>query len=109
MATSFKGIHACSATLSAPNPVAGTANPHLQRLLDTHGQVWVSLSWAPCSFVLGPGAHNILFVPSKSLYPQSCESSSGSMVGLKSTSSKKAYAIPGCAILRAPVPATVHR
>ena len=34
-----------------------TANPHLhQRLLDTHGQVWVSLLWGHCSFLLGPGA-----------------------------------------------------
>ena len=35
-----------------------TANPHLcQRLLDTHGQVWVSLQWGHCSFLLGPGVH----------------------------------------------------
>ena len=81
MATSFKGFHACSAILSAPNPVAGTANPHLQRLLDTHGQVWVSLLKDHCSFLLGPGAHKVLFVPSKSLFPQSCVSSGGSMVG----------------------------
>ena len=28
-----------------------------------------------CSFLLGPGAHKVLFVPSKSLLPQSCGSS----------------------------------
>ena len=38
--------------------------------------------------------HKFLFVPSKSLFPQSCVSSSGSMVGLMVTSSKRAYAIP---------------
>ena len=27
-----------------------------------------------CSFLLGPGVHKILFVPSKSLFPQSCVS-----------------------------------
>ena len=27
------------------------------RLLDTHRQVWVSLLWGHCSFLLGPGAH----------------------------------------------------
>ena len=71
-----------------------TANPHLcQRLLDTHGQVWVSLLWGHGSFVLGPGAHKFLFVPSKSLFPQSCVSSGSSMVGLMVTSSKRAYAI----------------
>ena len=53
-----------------------TADPRLcQRLLDTHRDVWVSLLWGHCSFLLGPGAHKVLFVPSKSLFPQSCVSS----------------------------------
>ena len=53
-----------------------TSDPHLcQRLLDTHRQVWVSLLWGHCSFLLSPGAHKVLFVPSKSLFPQSCVSS----------------------------------
>ena len=53
-----------------------TVNPCLcQRLLDTHRQVWLSLLWDHCSFLLGPGVHKILFVPSKSLFPQSCGSS----------------------------------
>ena len=60
------------------------------RLLDTHGQVWVCLLWGHCSFLLDPGAYNLLFVPSKSLFPQSCVSSGGSMVGLMVTSSKRA-------------------
>ena len=68
MATSFKGIHACTAILSAPNPVAGPANPHLQRLLDTYGQVWVSLLWSHCSFLLSPSVHKFSFVP-KSFFP----------------------------------------
>ena len=42
----------------------------LWRLLDTHGQVWVRLLWGHCSFLLGPGAHTVLFVPAKSLLPQ---------------------------------------
>ena len=43
-----------------------TTNPRLrQSLLDTHAQVWVSLSWGNCSFLLGPGTHEVLFVPSK--------------------------------------------
>jgi len=53
-----------------------TANPCLwQRLLDTHGQVWVSFLWDHCFFLLDPGAYKVLFVPSKSLFPQSCVSS----------------------------------
>ena len=31
--------------------------------------------WGQCSFLLGPGAHKVLFVPSKSLSPQSCGNS----------------------------------
>ena len=81
---------------SVPRPCSSHRHPRLRRrLLDTPGQAWVSLLWGHCSFLLGPGAHKVLFVPSKSLCPQSCVSSGGSMVGLMATSSKRAYAIPG--------------
>ena len=105
METSFRRSHACTAALSAPNPAVGhhQPTPH-QRLLDAHGQVWVSLLWGHCSFLLCPGAHKVLFVPSKSLFPQCCVSSGGSMVGLMVTSSTRAYAIPRSAVLRAPAP-----
>ena len=79
-----------------------------QGLLDTHRQVRVSLLWGQCSFILCPGAHKVLFVPSKSLFPQSCVTSGGSMVGLMVTSSKRAYAIPRSAAPRAPLPVAVH-
>ena len=91
--TSFKSpmhprLHSVPPTLQQT-----TADVRLcQRLLDTHGQVWVSLLWDHCSFLLGPGVGNVLFVPSKSLFPQFCVSSGSSMVGLMVTSS--AYAIP---------------
>ena len=69
MVTSLKSSHACTATLSAPTLQQATTEPHLRRrLLDTHGQVWVSLLWGHCSILLGPGAHKVLFVPSKSLF-----------------------------------------
>ena len=72
-----------------------TANPGLcRRLQDTHGIVWVSFLWGHCSFLLGPGAHKVLFVPSKSLFLQSCVSFGGSMVGLMVSSSNRAYALP---------------
>ena len=45
------------------------------RLLDTYRQVWVSLLWGHCFFLLGPGARKVLLVPSKSLFPQICGSS----------------------------------
>ena len=79
-----------------PNLQQATADPHLcQRLLDTHRKVWVSPLWGHCSFLLGPGTHKVLFVPSESLFPQSCVSFGGFMAGLMPTSSKRAYAILG--------------
>ena len=60
----------------AQYPQPATVNPHLHwRLLDTHREVWGSLLWGHCSFLLGSGAHKVLFVPSKSLFPQCCGSS----------------------------------
>ena len=82
-----------------------TTDPCLcQRLLDTHEHVWVSLLWGHCSFLLGTGAHKVLFVSSRSLFPQSYVSSDGSVVGLMSSSSKRAYAIPRSAAPRDPAP-----
>ena len=80
MATPSKGhmhtlLHSVSPTLQQ-----AIADPHLhQRLLNTQGQVWFSLLWGHCSFLMGPGAHKILFVPSKGLFLQSCLSSGSSM------------------------------
>ena len=49
----------------SPTLRPATADPHLcRRLLDTHGQLWVSLLWGHCSFPLGPHAHKVLFMPS---------------------------------------------
>ena len=90
MVTSFKRSHD---TLSVPDPAAGHTDQCLhQRLQDTHGHVWVSLLWGYCSFLLGPGAHKVLFVPSKSLSPQSYVSSGSSIVGLMATSLKRSHA-----------------
>ena len=95
MVTSSKGpmyrlLHSVLPTLQQ-----ATADPRLcWRLLDTHRQVWVSLLWGHCSFLLGPVVHKVLFVPSKSLFPQFCVSSGSSLVGLMVTSSKRVYAIP---------------
>ena len=87
----------CTALLHSGPPILqqATADTHLhRRLLDTHRQVWVSLLSGHCSFLLGPGIHKVLFVPSKSLFPQSCVSSGSSMAGLMATSSRRSYATP---------------
>ena len=79
-----------------PTLKQAAANQRLcQTVLDTHRQVKVSLLWGHCSFLLGPGTHKVLFVPSESLFPQSCVSFGGFMAGLMPTSSKRAYAILG--------------
>ena len=69
----------------------------------------VSISYqvtAPFSWVL---VHTgFCLCPPKSLFPQSCVISGGSMMGLMVTSSKRAYAIPRCAAPRAPAPAAGH-
>ena len=52
-----------------------TVNPRLhRRLLNIHRQLWLCLLWGYCSFLLAPGVHKVLFVPSKCLYPQFCAS-----------------------------------
>ena len=86
-----------------PTLQQATNDPCLhRRLLDSPGQVWVSVLWGPCSFLLGPVAHKVLSVPPKSLFPQFGVSSAGSLVGLIVISSKRAYAIPRSAVPRAP-------
>ena len=39
-----------------------------------YGEVWLRLFWGHFSFLLGPGEHKVLFVPSKSQLLQSCGS-----------------------------------
>jgi len=57
-------------------PKQATVAPRLcWKLLDTHRQVWLSLLWGHCSFLLGPGSHKVLFVPCENLFSRSCESS----------------------------------
>ena len=104
--TSFKRSRACIATLNAPNPAAGHHRSTLhRRLLDTHGQVWVSLLWGHCSLLL---VHTSFFCVLQESISQSCVSSGTSMVGLMATSSKRAYVIPRSTTPRASAPAAVH-
>ena len=70
-------------------------------LQDTHRQVWVSLLWVHCSFLLGPGTQGSVCALQEPVSPVLRKSGS-SMVGLMATSSKRAYAIPKSAASRAP-------
>ena len=108
MATSFKRSSACTTHSVPPTLQQATTDPRLhRRLLDTHGQVWVSLLQGHCPFswVL---VCSVLFVPSNSLFPQSCVNSGGPFMGLTATSSKRVYAILRSAASRAPAPVAGH-
>ena len=90
-ATSFKRPPAHTAILSAPNPATGHLQPTPPP--QTPGHSWTCLvQFLVGSLFLSSGSSCAqgLFVPSKSLFPQSCVSSGGLMV----TSSKRAYIIP---------------
>ena len=84
-----------------------TADPQLQwRLLDTHGQVWVSLLWGHCSLLLGSGAYKAVCALQESVSTGLCKFWR-LYGGLMMTSSKKAYAIPMTPAPSVPVPAQV--
>ena len=75
MVTSLKKSHAHTATLSAHSPAAD--HRQLTPPLGTPGHSRASLGQSLVGSLLlspGPGAHKGLFVPTKSLFPQSCES-----------------------------------
>ena len=109
MLTSFKRSHTSSATLSEPNLAADHHRPMPPPETPGHSQASLGQSLVGSLFLSpGPGAQKVLFVPSKSLFPQSCVSSGGSMVGLMATSSNSAYVIPRSTAPRAPAPAAVH-
>ena len=114
METSFKRSMRALLHSVPPTLPQATTNPRLCRSTpppETPGHSRASLGqslWGHCSFLLGPGVHKLLFVPSKSLFPQSCVSFSGSMVGLTATSTKRIYAIPKYIAPRAPDPAVAH-
>ena len=99
----LKRSHAGTAA-QCPQPCLRPAPAHA-----SSGDCWTLMGKSGQSFVgsllFSPGSWctQILFVPSKSLFPQSCESSGGSMVGLMATSSKRAYAIPRSAAPKAHV------
>ena len=47
-----------------------TVDPHLlQRLLNTHRQVWLNVIWGDCLFLLCLRVYKVLIVPSKSVTP----------------------------------------
>ena len=103
MATSFKRPHAGTATLSSRDPAAGhhRTTPPLETPRHSRASL-CRLLWGHCPFLLGPGKHKVLFVPSKALFPQLYVSSAGCMLGLMATSSKWAYATFRSTEARAP-------
>ena len=105
MVTSLKRSHACTATVHAPNPVAGNHQP--TPLPETPKFPQASLGQSPVgSLFLSPGSWCTRFCYAlQESISQSYVSSDRSIVGLIVTSSKRTYAIP---TPRAPVPAADH-
>ena len=52
-----------------PTLQQATAEPPLLEFPGHSQQVWVSLLYSHCFFLLGPGVPEILFVPTKNLFP----------------------------------------
>ena len=71
--------------VSAPDPVAAHCCPHLcWRLPNTHRQVWLSLLWGHCSFLLHPGTHKTLLCPPSVCFPSPVEVLKSNPTGLQS-------------------------
>ena len=70
MVTSFKMTCACTFVFSAPTLSQATVDPCLlQRLLDTHKLVWLSLSWRHCFLLVLPAAHKACLCPPRVCFP----------------------------------------
>ena len=117
MVTSFKRSHAGTVALSAPNPTAGHHQPTL--LPETPGHSMGKSGSVSClvtaSFSWVLVCTSFCLCPPRVCFPQSSVNSGSSMVGLRLTSSKRAYAIPRSTApcsspccSRAPAPAAVH-
>ena len=108
MVTSLKRSHACTATLSAPNPATGHHRP--TPLPETPGHPQASLEQPPVeSLLLSSGSWCTRFCCDlRESISQSCVSSGSSMLGLMATSSKRAYAVPKSAAPRTSVPVEDH-
>ena len=107
--TSLKRSHACSATLSVPNPAAGHHWPTPPP--ETLGHTQASLGQSPVGSLLlssGPWCTRFSCSLQESI-SQSCISSGSTIVGLMATSSKRVYGISKSATPRASVPAADHR
>ena len=109
MATSFKKSHACTAALSAPNPVAG--HSRLTPPPETPGHSRANLGQSLVgSLLLSPGSwctKGSVCALQESVSPVLCKFWQ-LYGGINGDLSKKAYAIPRSTALRDPAPAAVH-
>ena len=106
MVTSFRRSHACTYTLSTPSrpPLTHASTGDSWTFLGKLGQ---SLVGSPIFCRVSWYTHGSICALQESI-SQSCVSSGSSVVGLMTTLSKRAYAIPRSAAARAPGPVAVH-
>ena len=109
MANSFKGSHACTATLSAPTPAEGHHPP--MPPTETPGYSWASLGQSLVgSLLLSPGSwcvQDSACALQESVFSV-LRKFSWLYGGLMVTSSKRAYATPRSTGPRAHSPAAIH-
>ena len=105
----FQKIHACTATPTAPNPVADHHQPTPPLEMPGHSQASLG-QFLVGSLLLFPGSWctQVSVRALQEFIYQFCVSSGSLLVGLMVTSSKRAYAIPKFVVPRAPVPVAVH-
>ena len=110
MVKSSKRSCACNVILMPSTLQQATTDLYLcWRLLETYRQIWFSLLKGHCSFLLGPGAHKVLFVPSKSLlYFQFLCKFWQLYGGVNGDLLQESLCLPKSAAPRAPAPAAVH-
>ena len=105
--TSFKRsqtmLHSVPLTLKQ----ASTISRLCQRLLDTHGKVWISVLWVTAHFSQVLVHTSFCLCPPRVCFPVLCKFW-WLYGGLMVTSSKRTYAIPRSAAPRAPAPVAGH-
>ena len=110
ISTSFKRSPVCTPILSAPDPAVGHHWPMLPP--ETPGHSLTGKSGSVSCRVTDPFSwalmHTIFCLCPPSVFPQPCVSSGGSMVGLMTTSSKRACTTPRSAASRALAPVAGH-
>ena len=108
MATSFRRSHARTASLNAPNPVAGHHQPTPPPETPGHSQASLGQSLVgSLLFLQGPGAQGSVCALQESI-SQSCVSSGSSMLGVKGNLFQEGLCHTQVCCTQSPAPVADH-